>query len=655
VDAPPASLGMMCNWSTHVIAVRVEKVDRDKGIVVWRKVSECKGKWPGGDVVRHDLAALPEPTRRAVLQWAEVGKTTVVFALESYRWCHTYVDGTWYASSSGDWQTWTGSRVEPAVLRSYCGRAGKLPAAATAILGGQEVVVPCLADAPPPGNGTRKVQRLRASLKLLTLDARRDFVGWGGDDFTPVLGMPGFSQSSALPSVGADAQAISVADWDGDGKPDVCLAGAGRVCLVQNAGDSLLEVIVPGLGGGCRAAVWADYNGDGRPDLLLATPSGPRLFTNLGAGSFRDDSALLPRQPGWDLTAAAWIDQDGDGKPDILLANGYFGLLLFRNKGKAEAPPGAPPTPPAKPGQPPGPPQPLWFEDVSAKVGLGPDGVGSGAKGDALAVCDVDGDGRPDFLYAAGTGILALNTPDGFREVKDSGIGFKAGKVGPVFGDYDGDGRPDLFVPQDGTCKLFHNDGKGHFTDVTAKSGDLAKEVGATCAAWGDLDGDGTLDLVVGCLRGPNRFFRNKGDGTFEDATEVVGLHKHVYNTQAVALVDVNHDGVLDVVFNNEGQDSVLLLGDAARPRKRTPLTVTVAGKDGLTGCRVSVVGPGGKEVAARELGGGEGRGGQAAAQATFSLEPGTYQLEVRYSSGQKRNQEVTVGRTPAWESLGDR
>ena len=184
-------------------------------------------------------------------------------------------------------------------------------------------------------------------------------------------------------------------------------------------------------------------------------------------------------------------------------------------------------------------------------------------RGDTLTVCDVNGDGRPDFLYGAGRGLLVLNTPKGFVEAKDCGISYRAGKVRPVFGDFDGDGHPDLFVPQPGGCKLFHNDGKGHFTDVTARSGDLANFTGyATCAAWGDLDKDGRLDLIVGCLKGPNRFFRNKGDGTFEDATEAVGLHQRVFNTQAVALVDLNGDGMLDVVFNNEGQESCVLLGN---------------------------------------------------------------------------------------------
>src|SRR5262249_18848171 len=135
-------------------------------------------------------------------------------------------------------------------------------------------------------------------------------------------------------SLGAEAQAISSVDFDGDGKPDLCVISANKVALLQNSGESLNEINL-GITGGARAAVWADYNGDGKPDLLLATPTGPRLFTNLGSAAFRDDSHLLPKAPCYNLTAAAWIDHDGDGKPDILLGNGYHGLRLYRNKGPA--------------------------------------------------------------------------------------------------------------------------------------------------------------------------------------------------------------------------------------------------------------------------------------------------------------------------------
>jgi hypothetical protein len=630
---------MMCSWSTHVMVARVEQVDRGKNVIVYRKLRDLKGRWPA-EVIRHAFApTLPE--RPYIMQWAEPGKTAVLCALESYKWGHTYIDGQWYAASTTNWQGWVVSHGEPVLLRTYSGKAERLASAAAEILAGKEVVVTCLAgdNLEELRQRRAKVQRMRAGLKRTDYNPRRDFVAWGGDDFTEATGMPGFSRYSPLPRSGADAQAIACADFDGDGRPDLCLSGAARVVLLRNHGDFFTEVPLPGLVGGCRAAVWADYNGDGKPDLLLATPAGPKLYTNLGGGSFRDDSALLPREPAYNLTAAAWIDYDGDGKPDVLLGNGFHGLRLYRNKGPAPA----------------GAPAGAWFEDVSARVGLGADGVGGSLKGDTLTVCDVDGDGPPDFLYGADTGLLVLNTPTGFVEAKDAGVVYQPGGVGPVFGDFDNDGHPDLFVPQPGGGKLFRNDGRGRFTDVTAHAGLDRLPAAVTCAAWGDLDNDGHLDLVVGCLRGPNRFFRNKGDGTFEDATEAVGLDRRIFNTQAVCLVDLNNDGVLDAVFNNEGQDSAALLGKPVTRTGRTPVVLRVEGADGVVGSRVRVLDRQGRLHGSRQVSGGDGRGGQAPACAHFALAPGAYRIEVRYSSGLRRAREITVAGSPLRAVIDDR
>jgi hypothetical protein len=290
------------------------------------------------------------------------------------------------------------------------------------------------------------------------------------------------------------------------------------------------------------------------------------------------------------------------------------------------------------------------FEDVSEKVGLGSNGIGANLKGDSLTVCDVNGDGRPDFLYGAGTGLLVLSSKNAkgepiFIEAKDSGISFTPGKVNPIFGDFDNDGHPALLVPQKGSVKLFKNDGKGRFTDVTAKSGDLAKFNGwSTSAAWGDVANDGHLDLVVGCLKGCNRYYRNKGDGTFEDATEAIGLNQRIFNTQAVSLVDLKNRGVLDFIFNNEGQDSVVLLANPEVVGKRVPLTLTVGGKVGIIGSRIELHDMAGKLVGTRHISGGDGRGGQQAAIARFTLEPGQYRASVRLSSGAVLTKNVTLG-----------
>jgi hypothetical protein len=634
----PMSLGAVIQQSSHIMLVRVQAVDREKNIIIFRKERDIKGKHPT-EIIKHNVGrgGLRPNEWKPQMDWAEPGKAAVFF--HNGGASETCIGTWWYqAYAGGEW--WNHSHGEPYLLRSYCGSPEKLAGIVAEMLAGREVVVPCMVDGNKDDlhNRRAKIQRLKASLKIQDYNPKRDFAGWGGEDFRRLTGMPGFTHYSPLSRVDPDAQAISCLDIDGDGKLDLCLVGAGRVVVLHNGGDSLSEVMLPlspADKGGCRAAVWADYNGDGKPDLLLATAGGPRLFTNLGSG-FRDDTALLPLEPYYTLTAAAWIDYDGDGRPDILLADGYHGLRLYRNGG-------VPPQSNAKPSA---------FMDVSAQVAFGPDGVARGVKGDTLTVADVNNDGRPDVLYGAGTGMLLLNVKSGagvrFVEATESGIAYKPGKVGPAFADFDNDGNLDLFVPQNGRSKLFKGDGKGRFVDVTDQAGDLAKAAGwATSAAWGDFDNDGHVDLVVGYLRCPNRYFRNRGDGTFADAGGKVGLDQRIFNSQAVLLADLNNDGALDMVFNNEGQESAVLLGKPADTGKRVPVAITVAGTEGIAGSRVRVVDKGGRLHGLQEISGGGGRGGQRPALARFALAPGKYRVLVRFSSGSTRVQEITVAASP--------
>src|SRR5262249_21320623 len=157
--------------------------------------------------------------------------------------------------------------------QKFCGSPERLRVAVTEILAGKEAIIPCIVN---DAQGRSTIQRLRASRRLSDYNPKRDYVGLGGDDFGRLEGMPGFSRQSPLPNLGAGAQGVSVVDLEGNGEADLCLFGAGRVALVRNLGDALLETTLPGQPDSSRAAVWADYNGSGLPSLLLATPTRPQ-------------------------------------------------------------------------------------------------------------------------------------------------------------------------------------------------------------------------------------------------------------------------------------------------------------------------------------------------------------------------------------------
>jgi hypothetical protein len=84
-------------------------------------------------------------------------------------------------------------------------------------------------------------------------------------------------------------------------------------------------------------------------------------------------------------------------------------------------------------------------------------------------------------------------------------------------------------------------------------------------AAWTDLFKKGRPDLLIACTGGTNRYFRNLGGGKFQDAAKDIGLDRRIHNSRGVAAVDVNKDGIVDILFNNEGQEPVIILGDPTR------------------------------------------------------------------------------------------
>jgi hypothetical protein len=133
---------------------------------------------------------------------------------------------------------------------------------------------------------------------------------------------------------------------------------------------------------------------------------------------------------------------------------------------------------------------------------------------------------------------------------------------GCAFLDFNGDGKPDILLlngtdwPEVKTgrkvtfCALYRNDGNGKFTDVTKGSG-LDIEMHTMGVAVGDYDNDGKDDLYISCILGPSRLFHNEGNGKFKEVTKEAGVDNKNEWGSAVAWLDYDHDGKLDLAVGN--------------------------------------------------------------------------------------------------------
>ena len=196
---------------------------------------------------------------------------------------------------------------------------------------------------------------------------------------------------------------------------------------------------------------------------------------------------------------------------------------------------------------------------------------GQTAFGGSRGACffDYDGDGKPDlFLVAADSGNSRLlhNLGDGkFEDMTEkAGLASVGSGFGCSAGDFDNDGKTDLAICETDRIRLFHNDGDGKFSDVTAKVG-LAAEKGCVAATFVDYDHDGDLDLYLTVMAGTptekrtNTLWRNNGNLTFTDVSELTGLGVNATGA-GIAVTDFNNDRAIDFVIPGGANGAAIYL-----------------------------------------------------------------------------------------------
>ena len=347
-------------------------------------------------------------------------------------------------------------------------------------------------------------------------------------------------------NIGALPLSLAVGDLNGDGVPDLvatCFPPGGPTTVVVLLGNGdgtfrALPLVVPGgfYPGGVGVG---DLNADGNPDLAVVAGNSIDVFLGNGDGTFRTPVSYPTLA---DSTPPAIVDVNGDGVPDLVTLYGNSSLVAIL------------------PGNGDGTFRPYYT-------------VGTGAYVAALAVADLNGDGIPDLVTGGGgsffsNGAVRVLIGNGDGSFQSPTPYTAAGGIQALaVADVNGDGKADCVALDSYAIGILFGNGDGTLRTVTSLS------VGSRpqSAAVADLNGDGIPDLAVPTneSNGTVSVLLGNGDGSFRPAVHYpAGAFPEV-----VRVADLNGDGIPDLAVPNSSTNRVSVLLGNGDGTFRAPLS----------------------------------------------------------------------------------
>jgi enediyne biosynthesis protein E4 len=419
-------------------------------------------------------------------------------------------------------------------------------------------------------------------------------------------------------AVEAYGMGVAAADYDNDGWVDVFLTALGRNRLFKNRGGTFTDVTdKAGVAGGgfSASAIFFDYDKDGRLDLFVTryvewsaekdlfctldgknksycTPESYKgasgtLYRNRGDGTFEDTTVKAGVQgPTAKALGVAMLDFDGDTWPDLIVANDTQPNRLYRNNKNGT------------------------FTDVAMTAGVAFSEAGVARAGMGVDAADYDASGRPSIVIGNFSNeMMGLYHNEGSGLFVDDAPGSTIGQATALtltfacfFFDYDLDGLLDIFAANGHVADdinrvqakvqyaqpphVFRNLGQRKFEVATPRLGAaLQRPMVARGAAYGDMDGDGDLDVLVNVNNGPAVLLRNDG-----------GNRSHYLRVRTVGTVS-NRDGIgARVTLTLDGGrrlQGTVKTGSSYLSQSELPLTFGLGGATKVA--KVEVAWPSGK------------------------------------------------------------